>query len=212
MSTNWKVILSVAGLLLVALVGFGLWNMLTAQREAPTEAKKLVDPTKGKEVPQDQIPDVVRRLTDPDAPVKKNGPVDSTPGAPEIDLEIPGDGPPVDLGDPTNGDPTETDPPKKEPPPSERTTAELLSQLGDPLQLGPAADELKDRGVEVIPLLAKRLASGDPQVRAGAAYALSLFGPEAQNTLPALEKAHQRETDPQLKARIAYAIDAVKGE
>jgi HEAT repeat protein len=110
----------------------------------------------------------------------------------------------------------ESTPPEDEPPtPKTAGDAEtnippeasaLIRQLIDPATRDQAADVIESRGAASVSALTDALSHGDSQVRASAAFALSLLGKDAVPALPALKKI--AETDKQETARDA-ALNAI---
>ena len=64
--------------------------------------------------------------------------------------------------------------------------AELLAQLADAAARDDATAALQDKGTAAMPELLKALDNDDWQVRAGAAFALSMLGQDAQAAIPKL--------------------------
>ena len=165
---------------------------------------------------------------------KPAGPVDADPAATVSEKDEPVEVDPIEVDpidpdpgvmDPVEkdifGDPAENAPAKDEPGGDETSgagptdglgIAELVARLGDAASLDAASAELRRRGAEAVPELIAALASEDAGTRAGAAFTLSLFGPDAAGALTALEKVADNEQEAEnVRVAARNAADAVQG-
>ncbi|QDU93761.1 HEAT repeat domain-containing protein [Lignipirellula cremea] len=159
---------------------------------------------------------------------KPAAPTDPPKKTPTTQPAPPTDVKPTDVK-PTDVKPTETDPPEGEPiiepldtdPPAAKPEVKQppatvdppgIARLGDPAQRDAAVAEYVAQGEAAAPELIQALESGDPQVRAGAAFALSRLGPKAKSALPALEQVSKSDPDDVARSAADFAIIAISGK
>ena len=148
-------------------------------------------------------------------------PADSAQQPPDVSLGTPTDEPGSPATAPTEPDapaPAEPDvPPPAEPPPVEpdapatagADVATLIGRLADDSTRDRAAAELKAKGAAVVPQLIESLAHESWQARAGAAFALGMFGQDAAAALPALRELSTDDQQEAVRDAAAFAIDAI---
>jgi hypothetical protein len=92
---------------------------------------------------------------------------------------------------------------------ADATVAELAAHIAQPSTRDNAADVIRDRGPAAVPELLTALDDTDWQVRAGAVFALSLLGEDAQKALPKLRTMAKHEQHESVRDAAVWAIDAL---
>jgi HEAT repeat protein len=100
-------------------------------------------------------------------------------------------------------------------PPDETTRvpspqAKLLAQLAEPATRDAAVADIREQGSAAVPDLIAGLDDPDWQVRAGAAFGLSILGKEAAEALPKLRAMARFEQHESPRDAAAWAIDAIE--
>jgi len=213
------------GAVLLSMVGFGCGEINgppeDAVKDEPTV--EVTKPTGGASTGTTEPLGMDAGTKNTEAPVFNPGGVTTTgdanplgkPSANGVQIPLPSPEtktPSVDQG--PGGLDLNLNPPAKATPPvnplEKADAATLIQKLNTPAMRDVAADAIKLQGATIVPKLVKMLDDKNPQVRAGAIFALGTLGKDATSALPTLKKLAKEDKAAPVRSAAKFAITAIE--
>jgi hypothetical protein len=210
--------------MLLGLTGCGSTNEPPVSEDEVTTDKPVIDMGTLVEDPGSTTNGAEGGPTDADSeapPFDGNSeapPFDGNSEAPKFDADS--EAPPFDPGDTGDDEPAkdDEDASKKDSPPDDSASvtqpeldefSAMLLRLSDQAERDNSIRTIRDQGPDVVPQLVKALDHDDWRVRAGAAFALSELGSDAQPALAKLEEVSKSAKHESVRDAAVWAIAAI---